>query len=80
MLSEKQTSSIVMAVNLSFKSFSRLYLAERFSLKEEGKAGKNVVKPAGSWETLETKLKLDRLSMRPSSMSPVHTRARPSLS
>lgn len=57
LLSEKQTSSIVMALNLSFKSLSKLYLAERFSLKEEGKAGfslgKDLVTPAGSWETLE---------------------------
>lgn len=57
LLSEKQMSSIVMAVNLSFKSFSKLYLAERFSLKEEGRQGfslgKDLVTPSGSWETLE---------------------------
>lgn len=39
LLSEKQTSSMVMAVNLSLKSFSRLYLAERFSLKGERQLG-----------------------------------------
>lgn len=75
-------SSIVKAINLSFKSFSRLYLAERFSLKEEGKSGfsfeKGLVTPAGSREALEneaeTKSFQHGLSSCPTSMSPVHTR------
>lgn len=76
-------SSIVKAINLSFKSFSRLYLAERFSLKEEGKSGfsfgKGLVTPAGSREALEneaeTKSFQHGLSSCPTSMSPMHTRA-----
>lgn len=76
-------SSIVKAINLSFKSFSRLYLAERFSLKEEGKSGfsfgKGLVTPAGSREALEneaeTKSLQHGLSSCPTSMSPMHTRA-----
>lgn len=63
LLSEKQISSMVMAVNLSLKSFSRLYLAERFSLKGEGKLGfflwnAQVAPMSGSWETLENEASL----------------------
>lgn len=56
LLSEKQISSMVRATNLSFKSFSRLYFAERFSLKGEGKSSslwKAQVAPTVSWEALE---------------------------
>ena len=63
LLSEKQISSMVMAVNLSLKSFSRLYLAERFSLKGEGKLGfflwnAQVAPMSGSWETVENEARL----------------------
>ena len=63
LLSEKQISSMVMAVNLSLKSFSRLYLAERFNLKGEGKLGfflsnAQVAPTSGSWETLENEASL----------------------
>lgn len=75
-------SSIVRAANLSFKSFSKLYLAERFSLKEESKPGfsfgKGLLTAAGSWEAMgneaETRSFQHGLPLRPAFMSPVHIR------
>ena len=61
LVSEKQVSSMVRATNLSFKSFSRLYFAARFSLKREGKGfslWSAQVVPAISWEAWKMQLKL----------------------